>query len=391
MTDYFCTLTPAGRTKLAQAALLEQPLAITHMVVGDGNPLEMPPAETQEALVHQVYRAPLNKLYAPDEDSSVVIAEMAIPTNQGGWYVNELGLEDDTGTLIAIANYPLTWKPEYTSGTGRVLLVRIMLDVDNAENVALLIDPAAVMASEQYVNLQITDARQDFGQQLQEQADNLQALAEHVDAGSGVEPGTYTKVEVNARGLVVGGSNPSTLNGYGITDAYTKTQADTLLATKQPNLGFTPVQQGGGTGQGTNKVYMGWGGGALRLQVDSSDQGVVWTETNRPKNTASLGNPGWWRCADTGTVRQRGTAPIMTNIMEQRVTFPFAFAESPVVTLGQLNSTIDAAPEISEGQKNEIYASITALDATGFTLTSRRLSGTSTDYVTVMWQAEGRT
>lgn len=41
----------------------------------------------------------------------------------------------------------------------------------------------------------------------------------------------------------------------------------------QTALGFTPVQQGGGTGQGTNKVYLGWSGSGLRLQVDASDQG----------------------------------------------------------------------------------------------------------------------
>jgi hypothetical protein len=37
-------------------------------------------------------------------------------------------------------------------------------------------------------------------------------------------------------------------------------------------LGFTPVQQGGGAGQGSNKIFLGWDG-RLRLQVDSSDQG----------------------------------------------------------------------------------------------------------------------
>ncbi len=41
-------------------------------------------------------------------------------------------------------------------------------------------------------------------------------------------------------------------------------------------LGFTPVQQGGGTGQGTNKIYIGWHGPSLRLkgQVDVTDLGA---------------------------------------------------------------------------------------------------------------------
>ena len=41
-------------------------------------------------------------------------------------------------------------------------------------------------------------------------------------ANSGVTAGTYRSVTVNAKGHVTAGSNPTTLAGYGITDAYTK-------------------------------------------------------------------------------------------------------------------------------------------------------------------------
>ncbi|WP_278368053.1 hypothetical protein [Acetobacter orientalis] len=49
------------------------------------------------------------------------------------------------------------------------------------------------------------------------------------------------------------------------------------LSTKQPTLGFVPVQQGGGANQGTNKVFLGWAsdGSGLRCQVDASDQGIL--------------------------------------------------------------------------------------------------------------------
>lgn len=61
-----------------------------------------------------------------------------------------------------------------------------------------------------------------------------------------------------------------------------KTTAENALAvanTKQPNLGFTPVQQGGGTGQGNNKVYIGWATDAsgLRAQADSTNLGNIVT------------------------------------------------------------------------------------------------------------------
>ena len=48
-------------------------------------------------------------------------------------------------------------------------------------------------------------------------------------ATSGVTAGTYKSVTVNAYGHVTGGSNPTTISGYGITDAYTKTQVDSAI------------------------------------------------------------------------------------------------------------------------------------------------------------------
>lgn len=57
-------------------------------------------------------------------------------------------------------------------------------------------------------------------------------------ANSGVTAGTYKSVTVNAKGHVTGGTNPTTLAGYGITDAYTKTDMDGALAGKS-NTGHT--------------------------------------------------------------------------------------------------------------------------------------------------------
>ncbi|MDT8871629.1 hypothetical protein RAA17_12370 [Komagataeibacter rhaeticus] len=54
-----------------------------------------------------------------------------------------------------------------------------------------------------------------------------------------------------------------------------------LQAGKQDSLGFTPVQQGGGADQGSNKVYLGWeiisgtSTGRLRYQIDATDIGAL--------------------------------------------------------------------------------------------------------------------
>lgn len=55
----------------------------------------------------------------------------------------------------------------------------------------------------------------------------------------------------------------------------TNINAGTLAEARLP---FSPVQQGGGSGQGTNKIYVGWNGGSgkLNVQVDSTSFGNTW-------------------------------------------------------------------------------------------------------------------
>lgn len=47
-------------------------------------------------------------------------------------------------------------------------------------------------------------------------------------ANSGVTAGTYKSVTVDTKGRVTTGTNPTTISGYGITDAYTKTEIDSI-------------------------------------------------------------------------------------------------------------------------------------------------------------------
>jgi hypothetical protein len=55
-------------------------------------------------------------------------------------------------------------------------------------------------------------------------------------ANSGVTAGTYRSVTVNAKGHVTAGTNPTTLAGYGIIDAYTKSQTDGAISSVSDNL-----------------------------------------------------------------------------------------------------------------------------------------------------------
>ena len=67
------------------------------------------------------------------------------------------------------------------------------------------------------------------------------------------------------------------------------TATQTALDAKQNSLGFTPIQQGGGTGQAVNKIYVGWAADSsgLMAQVDNTNYGNDWP-INISKNAATV-------------------------------------------------------------------------------------------------------
>ena len=70
-------------------------------------------------------------------------------------------------------------------------------------------------------------------------------------ATTGVTASTYKSVTVDAYGRITGGTNPTTISGFGITDAYTKTEVDTTTNALLPKAGGTMT---GNIVMGTNKV-----------------------------------------------------------------------------------------------------------------------------------------
>jgi len=61
-------------------------------------------------------------------------------------------------------------------------------------------------------------------------------------SSTGVAPGTYNAVTVGADGRVTLGSNPVTLAGHGIQDAYTKQEIDSRLTSGMHYRGSVPTQ-----------------------------------------------------------------------------------------------------------------------------------------------------
>ncbi|EAZ4483318.1 phage tail protein [Salmonella enterica] len=169
---FYTLLTDIGAAKLASATALGIPLKITHMAVGDGGGVLPTPSAQQTALVAERRRAALNMLYIDPQNNSQIIAEQVIPETEGGWWIREVGLFDETGALIAVGNCPESYKPQLTEGSGRTQTVRMVLITSSTDNITLKIDPAVVLATRKYVD--------DKALELKVYADDL--MAKHLAA-----------------------------------------------------------------------------------------------------------------------------------------------------------------------------------------------------------------
>ncbi|ECK8875460.1 phage tail protein, partial [Salmonella enterica subsp. enterica] len=122
------------------------------MAVGDGGGKLPVPDAGQTQLVNEVWRHTLNKISQDNRYSNYIVAELVIPPEVGGFWMRELGLYDDEGTLIAVANMAESYKPELAEGSGRAQTCRMVIIVSSVESVELSIDSTMVMATQDYVD-----------------------------------------------------------------------------------------------------------------------------------------------------------------------------------------------------------------------------------------------
>ncbi|EHP0848902.1 phage tail protein [Escherichia coli] len=151
-TKYFAILTHQGAARLANATALGTKLNITQMAVGDGNGTLPTPDPAQTKLINERRRELLNSLAVDANDTGQIIAEQIIPENEGGFFIREIGLYDDEGILIAVANCPETYKPLLAEGSGRTQTIRMILVVSSTSAITLKIDPSVVLATRKYVD-----------------------------------------------------------------------------------------------------------------------------------------------------------------------------------------------------------------------------------------------
>lgn len=157
MSKYKAIITTAGAAKIAAASAGGTQLKITRMAVGDGNGTLPTPNPAQTKLINEKYRATLNGLTIDKTIKNHIVAEFIIPASVGGFWLREMGLYDDFGTLIAVANMAESYKPKLEEGSGRTQTLRMILIVSSAAAIQVIAGGDTVLATKDYVTDAIKD------------------------------------------------------------------------------------------------------------------------------------------------------------------------------------------------------------------------------------------
>ncbi|ORE42099.1 phage tail-collar fiber domain-containing protein [Pseudomonas aeruginosa] len=228
-------LTDIGATALIAASEAGKKWQPTHMLIGDaggapGETADPIPSAAQTKLIRQRYRAQLNRLFVSEQSANVLIAELVLPMAIGGFWIREIGLEDADGKFVAVANCPPSFKASVESGSARTQTIRVQIIISGMEHVELIIDDGIVYATQDWVKAKVAadfKGRKVLAGNGLVGGGDLSADRTIALPASGVGAGTYRAVTVNANGIVTAGSNPTTLGGYGITDALHASEAVT--------------------------------------------------------------------------------------------------------------------------------------------------------------------
>jgi hypothetical protein len=146
-------LTTLGLAEVAAAIVSGTPVVLDNFSVGDSNGSYYEPSEGQTALVNQQYIAALSSVSQDVDNATWAVAEGTIPADSvGGWYVREAGIWSDSGNLFAVAKMPVTWKPLLSSGAGKDLYIKVIMEVTNISSVTLSVDPNVAVATVAAVN-----------------------------------------------------------------------------------------------------------------------------------------------------------------------------------------------------------------------------------------------
>jgi len=272
-TTYYTILTNIGLAKLANAEVTGTKVLITQIAVGDGGGSPVTPTQDMTELVNEVWRDEINLLDNHPEHPNWVVAEGMIPTGDGGFYIREVGLFDSEGDMVAVGNYPETYKPSLPEGSGQDLYLRLIMAVGNVSVVQLKIDPTLIIATRKYVDDEIDEHDADPEAHPAIQTKIGTDISTH-NSNAAAHTAIQTKI----------GTDIGTHNADAAAHPAIRSEIDSDISTHNSNAAaHTAIQTKIGTDIGTHNADAN-AHPAIRQNWEETIEGVLFDEDNPPEN-----------------------------------------------------------------------------------------------------------
>lgn len=149
MATFSIIMTATGLAKQAAWEAGGDEITITHLAVGDSNGAYYDPDETQTALMHEVWRGTVARVFVHPDNANRVVIEAGIEAADGGFDIREVGIFDADNDLIMVGKYPLTTKPASGSGVEKELTIQVVKELANTALMTIFIDSLAFVTQAQ--------------------------------------------------------------------------------------------------------------------------------------------------------------------------------------------------------------------------------------------------
>ncbi|EKO4003693.1 hypothetical protein DXJ57_02655 [Vibrio fluvialis] len=144
-TDLRCYLTNAGIAAENNSIQLNRSLNVTEMVFGSGLLADEKDPREQTAMIKEEYAVPCALLF--DEDTpTLLVFKGDLPADVGGFYINEVGIRLEDGTIYGYARGKGDYKPTLEQGATDSVRYAVEMYSSNADNVVAKIDLSSVYA-----------------------------------------------------------------------------------------------------------------------------------------------------------------------------------------------------------------------------------------------------
>lgn len=160
---FYSLVTKVGQAQIANALALDRKIEFGDFALGDGGGSAYDPEETQQDLKHEVWKGKITSLTVGEKNLNEVIIDAYVPSDVGGFTIREFGIRDKAGNLLIVGKHPETYKPVAVDGTTKDLTIRVILNISNAEDVIIQIDPSVALLTEKDLDRHNSDPKAHMG------------------------------------------------------------------------------------------------------------------------------------------------------------------------------------------------------------------------------------